>query len=312
MRRFKNIISILTIFVLLFFLVFNQQIIDYINTNYIRFRTDNIYLKSNNYAKLENYKYVKHTDNFVAKNYQDLLDIFYTVLDSGQTNFSFYCDNKYKTCMKDIDKIVPIDSNTKDIISELNNFVSPFNTYKNITLITTNRGKVTIEIKKLYTNEMIKEVNNYIDKFINENINDNMDLYTKIITFHDYLINNTTYDKERASNVNSADYENSPSHTAYGIVINGMALCGGYSDMMAIYLDKLNVQNIRVAADLHVWNLVYFDNKWLNLDVTWDDPVTNTGADMLLHEYFLIDKNKLLELDSMEHNYDESIYLEAN
>lgn len=312
MGHFKNFFSILTIIALLFFLVFNEQILDYINTNYIHFKSDNIYLESNAYAKKENYELVKHTDNFVAKNYQDLLNIFYTVLDSGQTNFSFYCDNKYKKCMNDIEIIVPTDPNKKDIISELNNFISPFNTYKNITLVTTNKGKVTIKIEKLYSNEMIIEVDNYIDKFIAENINDEMDLYAKIMTFHDYLVNNTIYDKERASDVNNSDYENSPSHTAYGIVINGKALCGGYSDMMSLYLDKLGVKNIRIAADLHVWNLVYFDNKWLNLDVTWDDPVTNTGVDMLLHEYFLIDKNKLLELDNMEHNFDENIYIEAN
>ena len=312
MRFLRGLSSIILITLLLLFLVFNEQILDYVNTNYIHFKSDNIYLESNIYAKHENYKYVKYTEDFVAKDFQDLLDIFYTVLDSGTTNFSFYCDNKYKSCLNDIEKIVPSKQEDKDIISELNNFISPFNTYKNITLITTNKGKVTVELNKLYNEEMIKEVNNYIDNFINEFITDDMDLYTKIITFHDYLINNTEYDKERASNVNNEEYENSPSHTAYGIAINNKALCGGYSDMMAIYLDRLGVKNIKVAADLHVWNLVYIDDKWLNLDVTWDDPVTNTGANMLLHEYFLIDNQRLMELDNIEHDYDRTIYLEAN
>lgn len=312
MRFLKSLSSVIVITALLLFLLFNEQILDYVNTNYIHFKSDNIYLESNNYAKHEDYEYVKYTDDFVAKDFQDLLNIFYTILDSGTNEFTFYCDNKYKKCLKDIEKIVPTIQSEKDIISELNNFINPFNTYKNITLITTNRGKVTVKLDKLYNNEMIKEINNYIDNFTNEFITDDMDLYTKIKLFHDFLIDNTEYDKERASDVNNPEYESSPSHTAYGIVINQKALCGGYSDMMAIYLDRLGVKNIKVAADLHVWNLVFMDNKWLNLDVTWDDPVTNTGANMLLHEYFLIDNARLMELDSIEHNYDKTIYIEAN
>lgn len=311
MKKIRNFLSIITVIILLTFLVFNEQILDYINTNYIHFKSNNIYLESNEYAKHENYKYVKYTKNFMASNFQDLLNIFYTVLDSGIDEFTFYCDNKYKKCIKDINKIIPNDINEEDIISELNNFISPFNTYKNITIITNDRGKVTIKFEKLYNEEMIKEINTYIDNFIKDNIKDDMDNYTKIKLFHDYVINNTEYDSERANDVNNPKYDDNPSHTAYGITHNQIALCGGYSDIMAIYLDKLGIKNIRVAADLHVWNLVYIDNKWLNLDVTWDDPVTNTGDQLLIHEYFLIDKDTLLKLDNVEHQFNENIYIEA-
>ena len=311
MKKIKTILSITLIIILLTFLVFSEQILDYVNTNYIHFKSNNIYLEYNEYAKKQDYKYIQITDNFMAKNYQDLLNIFYSALDSGTDEFTFYCDNKYKKCLKDINKIIPIDDTTKDIMSELNNFVSPYNTYKNITLITNDRGKVTIKFDKLYTKEMIKEVDNFLDKYIKENITDDMDDYHKILLFHDYIIENTIYDSERAGDVNNPKYKDSPSHTAYGITHNQMALCGGYSDIMALYLDKLGIKNIRVAAKLHVWNLVYIDKKWLNLDVTWDDPVTNTGDQLLIHEYFLIDKNKLLELDSVEHQFDENIFIEA-
>ena len=311
MKKIRNFLSVVTIIILLTFLVFNEQILDYINTNYIHFKSNNIYLEYNEYAKKESYEYVKTTKNFMARNYQDLLNIFYSVLDSGTNEFTFYCDNKYKNCLTDINKIVPTDVNQEDIISELNNFISPFNTYKNITIITNDRGKVTIKFEKLYTAEMIKEVNDYLDNYISENITDDMDDYQKILLFHDYIIDNTLYDSERADDVNNPIYDDSPSHTAYGITHNQTALCGGYSDIMALYLDKLGIKNIRIAADLHVWNLVYIDGKWQHLDVTWDDPVTNTGDQLLIHEYFLIDKDKLLELDNVEHQFNEDIYVEA-
>ncbi len=312
MKWIRPIFNIAVIVGLLSFLLFNEQILDYVNTNYIHFKSSNIYLETNTYAKHENYKYIKITDNFMAKNYQDLLDIFYSTLDSGVEEFTFYCDNKYKNCIKDINKIIPNTDTQKDVISELNNFISPYNTYKNITIITNSRGKVTIKFDKLYTKDMIKEVDSFLDNYIKENITSDMDDYHKILLFHDYIIENTEYDSERANDVNNPKYKDSPSHTAYGIVHNKKALCGGYSDIMALYLDKIGIKNIRVAASLHVWNLVYLDGKWLNLDVTWDDPVTNTGDQLLIHEYFLIDTEKLLELDEVEHKYDKKIYIEAN
>ena len=81
---------------------------------------------------------------------------------------------------------------------------------------------------------------------------------------------------------------------------------------MSIYMTDLGIQNIRISADKHVWNLVYMDNTWLHLDATWDDPVTNTGAQILLHDYFLIDSETLYKLDNKEHNFSKTIYKEAN
>ena len=51
--------------------------------------------KKNQYAKEKTYKYVQTTENFVPYNYQELINTFYTVLDSGTNEFSFYCDKKY-------------------------------------------------------------------------------------------------------------------------------------------------------------------------------------------------------------------------
>lgn len=315
MKLIRNTISVLLIIFIFVFLIFNKQITDFINDNFIKIKSDNIYLAKNEYAKEVNYEYVNITKDFKAKNYQHLLNILYTTLDSGVDEFSFYCDKKYKNCIDDLNKIIPND-NTNDIMAELNNFVHPYNTYKNITLITDSTGKITIKFKRFYDDEMINQVNNYIDTFIAENITSEDSDYDKILKFHDYIVNNTIYDIELANLISNGTeieiYNDSDSHTAYGIVKNNLALCGGYSDIMAIYLNKLNIKNIKIAADLHVWNLVHFDSKWLNLDVTWDDPVTNTGVQLLIHEYFLIDTQKLYELDSIEHNYKQDIYLEAN
>ena len=80
---------------------------------------------------------------------------------------------------------------------------------------------------------------------------------------------------------------------------------------MSIYLYLLNIPNYRISTNDHVWNLVFVDNEWKHLDLTWDDPVTSDGSRQLLYQYFLIDKKTLHELDSSQHNYNEEVYLEA-
>ena len=147
-----------------------------------------------------------------------------------------------------------------------------------------------------------------------------MDLYTKILTIHDYIINNTKYDVTRNNEGNSI-YK---SYIAYGPLIEGYATCNGYTDAMALFLEKLNVPNFKVAmtpdensdTEGHVWNAVLIDNKWLHLDLTWDDPVSSDGTDYLQHKYFLITTNQLEEADTSgevkvtEHQFKPTFYPE--
>ena len=311
MKTIKATFSILIISFIAGFLIFNKPIIKYVKKEITHKNESVSYLERNEYSKQENYLFVQIDDDFSINNYQDLLNAFYTILDSGEEEFTFYCSEDYEECIDDINKIVAAEDTESDVIAELNNFVHPYNTYKNIVVTTNSQGKVTIKFEKIYTDEMINDVEAFIDDFIVNNINDDITEFNKIKLFHDYIINNTKYDIERANDVNSEQYKDSPSHTAYGIVKNHIALCGGYSDIMAIYLNKLGIKNIKIAAKLHVWNLVYYEDQWLNLDVTWDDPVTNTGEDLLIREYFLINTDTLFSLDNVEHNFDEIIYIEA-
>ena len=174
-----------------------------------------------------------------------------------------------------------------------------------------NYGKVVIKVNKQYDNEQVAYINSEVDK-IEALMKEGLPTKERIKLFHDYIINITKYDKDRAGNLTASQFKYSESHTATGLLKNHVALCGGYSDIMSIYLNRLNVPNIRISAEKHVWNLVYIDNKWLHLDVTWDDPVTNTGKQILIHDYFLIDTPTLLKHDNREHNYNKQFYKEAN
>ena len=80
---------------------------------------------------------------------------------------------------------------------------------------------------------------------------------------------------------------------------------------MALFLYKFKVDNYKIASDIHVWNLVKVNNKWLHLDLTWDDPITQDGSDKLQKLFMLIDNKELKNLKVEKHNYNKVIYKEA-
>jgi transglutaminase/protease-like cytokinesis protein 3 len=128
----------------------------------------------------------------------------------------------------------------------------------------------------------------------------------KIKTIHDYIINNTMYDVDK-NETGESPYD---SITAYGTLIDHYAVCGGYSDSMAIFLNKFGIDNYKVSSDSHVWNALYFNDKWIHLDLTWDDPVSKNREQYLLYNYYLITTQELEKLSTVEHYYDKSIYQE--
>lgn len=296
----KNVAKVLGILVLLgiFYLVcyYFEPITEFIDRNIINRKKITIYEK-NVYESKNNLQFVNETDDFYANNKQELLNIFYTVLNNGWTKFSFYCE--YDNCNKDIN-----DALDTELLSNINNFVHPYNGYVTINFAIDDYDKITLYITHSYSNEEIVYINNSIDSIINSIITDDMDTKTKIETFHDYVIMNTIYDNNYVDK--GINDNKNISHKATGILKNGKALCGGYTDIMAIFLSKIGVFNYRIASDTHTWNLVYYNNNWYHLDVTWDD--TNNKA---IKDFFMITTDKLESYNTTYHVYSKDIYMEA-
>ena len=299
----KLIVYLFLVLIIVLAIIYRDDITNYLTNNIVK-QEKQEEIKYNDYSKKKDYAYVAITNDLKINNKDEIRNIFYTILDSGEDEFNIFCDSDYKTCTKDVESFF----DDKNNLSDINNFVHPYNSFKNIKISVTNYGKITLNITHIYNDDEISIINDQIDKFINENINNNMSTEEKIKAFHDYIVNNTKFDTEIE---NSQDRLNSTSYNAYGLLINHKAICGGYSDTMAIYLDKLNVPNYRISTNEHVWNLVNLDNKWLHLDVTWDDPVVSDGTDMLMYDYYLIDTNTLLSKDTTQHNFNKEIYIEA-
>jgi len=269
-----------------------------------------IFGEPNEYYKNSDYKFVQNTSNLYPNNKQDILNIIYSTLNRGIDNVTFYCGDTYTSCMDDVNEI----ADSSIYLSTINNLVHPFNSYKNIHFSISNYGKVSIEVSKVYDAEKISLINSKMDQIMSSIINDSMSNYDKILAFHDYIVNNTYYD----SSISDAGQvpEGNNSNNAYGVLYEGKAICSGYSDVMAVFLSRLGIDNYKISSDIHVWNLVNIDGVWKHIDATWDDPVTATGENLLLHDFFLINSydlsQKEQEYEMNNHEYDKSLYREAN
>ena len=264
-------------------------------------------ISENEYYIEDNFNYVENYSSTDVKSKEELVNFIYYALNSGIEYSERYIDKNYVNYLNDINNFTKNDGkNFKKEVSILNNFVHPYNSSDNIKISYGSEYTFGIKINKAYSNEEIGEINEVVNKIISDKINNSMPIREKIKIIHDYIIDNTEYDKLKNDNKYDNTYK---SQTAYGALIQGYATCNGYSDAMAIFLNKFNVINYKISNDEHIWNLVYLDGKWYHLDLTWDDPISDTNINR--DTYFLITTDELKELNDGTHEFNENIYSEA-
>ena len=293
MKDLFKMFFLLSILIIVY--IFRYNISGFISDEII-YKGSNKVLTYNEYYLKNDFAFVQNTDSNSVNNYQEVLNMFYSIINSGDDSYSFMCN--YDGCTTDVKKLI----REQITIANINNFVHPYNSFSSINIDVETSGKVTVKTKKVYNDGEITFINKYIDTFIANNLNDSMSNYDKIKVFHDFVINNTVYDDANTLN----------SYTAYNLITTGKSICGGYSDIMAIYLDRLGIINYKITSENHIWNLINLDGVWYHLDATWDDPVASDGKQYLIHNFFMISTDQLLSLDQVEHNYDKDIYIEAN
>lgn len=103
-------------------------------------------------------------------------------------------------------------------------------------------------------------------------ITDDMEDYEKALIVHDWLAVYCEYDYERYL-TNSIP---NVSHTAYGALVEKLAVCDGYSKAFQyIMQNKLGIPCYLTSSSTinHAWNIILIDGQYYHIDVTWDDPV---------------------------------------
>ena len=292
----------LTMIIIGVILTQKETITTFINTHLNQKNTNVTLGKKNKYYRNYDFSYVQNTENFNPECRQDILNIYYTAINAGKNTFTFYCSKDYTTCLDDIKEL----ANNQETLSYINNFVHPYNGFQHIETEYDSLGKITLTIHKSYTEQDITEIEKKLD-FIEQNVFDkNKSTIENIKNAHDYIINTTQYDttkKETGETTHKSDI-------AYGPLIEGYGICGGYTDAMELLFERLSVESYKVASDNHIWNGVKLDNKWYHLDLTWDDPVTTDNTHILDDSFFLINTEKLMEIETVEHQFNQDIYVE--
>lgn len=298
----KYIVLLFLVILFGFTFAFRKPLYNLYRTYFVKEENEVTLTASNDYTRDYDFNYVKRTDDFTPSNYQDLLNIYYTVLNSGEEEFSFYCTDEYSECINDVDSL----ANNQKVLSTINNFVHPFNSFRHLETSYDDYGKVTLKIEHIYSNNDIKLINAKVEEIEKEIWNSSMSNEDKIKEAHNYIINNSKYDKDRSDN-NIVKYK---SDTAYGSLLEGYSLCGGYTDAMELFLEDMGIKSYKISSENHVWNAVNLNDAWYHLDLTWDDPITTDGSDILEYNFFLITTSELSELEGEQHNYDKNVYSE--
>ena len=142
-------------------------------------------------------------------------------------------------------------------------------------------------------NVVISSDNCYIDGIYNQNqleqmlneleekrteiylmMDENWTDYQKVYFINEYLVENVEYDQTLSGVF---------VHTVYGSIVDGLAVCDGYSYGVQYLLDGLGITNLVCAGQAynpstgsnegHMWSYVELYDHWYGLDTTWNDPI---------------------------------------
>ena len=306
MKYVYTILAIISIFIICF-ITFKEDVIYY---NYAKYSTNKEEkIEQNNYFYDEDFAYIDNYSGLEIHNKNELYESLYYLVNSGITHTKRYFDIDYQDFEKDYNEIFSDASK----LNNINNFVHPYNSFDSIE--TSLKGytlEITINYNSIYNKNNIKLIDNEVDNIINSVIKDDMNAKEKIKVIHDHIINNSVYDENFCINENKIEcLTTSPykSDSAYGVLFEHNGICSGYTDLMAIFLNKLGITNYRVTNDVHTWNAVKINNKWYHLDATWDDPISE--KEILTHTYFLITTEQDSQLEE-PHTFNKEIFIELS
>lgn len=80
--------------------------------------------------------------------------------------------------------------------------------------------------------------------------------------------------------------------SAYGVLVEGKAVCQGYAKTMSLLLNKAGIENTLImgyASEAHMWNAVMIEGEWYEFDLTWDDIDEEAEfPGLVMYDYFLV------------------------
>ena len=99
----------------------------------------------NEYTKNYDFLFVKNSKDYIPYSYNDLIDIIYSIANQGWREFTFYCPNEYENCIDDFSKLI----DDELILTHINNFVHPYNSFEHIKSYVSESGEITIKMIRI-------------------------------------------------------------------------------------------------------------------------------------------------------------------
>lgn len=147
------------------------------------------------------------------------------------------------------------------------------------------------------------------DRWLKENIREDMSQEEQCIAIHDYLAGTVQYDMELFKALNSS-YTFDWGITAYGAMIDHNSICQGYADAFYMLTTMLGMECTQVTGTgsgvPHNWNQVRVGENWYYVDCTFDDAFAgNDGTSSKAYLFIPADELK------KTHCWEESAYAPA-
>lgn len=128
-------------------------------------------------------------------------------------------------------------------------------------------------------------------------VNDGDSQYSKELKAHDWLVKKVTYDFDAVSGKSGHEH----AWTVKGALIDGLAVCEGYSKALQIAFNMLGLESTVVTGvtdEPHMWNTVKIDGEWYHVD-----PTTNDSGDEKVHFFFNVTTEILLESRTIDREF---------
>lgn len=122
-------------------------------------------------------------------------------------------------------------------------------------------------------------------------VDDRMSDVEKMLAVHDYMLLHYEYDLTYSI------------YDAQEFFENKRGVCSAYASAFQWVMEELGIPCTIVTSDAmdHAWNLVRVKGNWYHIDVTWDDPVSDTYG-RAWHDYFMLSDKAIG--DSVHGHYD--------
>ena len=106
-------------------------------------------------------------------------------------------------------------------------------------------------------------------------VTDSMSDELKVWTFYNWLINNIAYDDYRANGLATGDglawsrsYANNDYSGTWHVYNTKTGVCNDFTNIMTIFCRTCGIPTIDMNTYSHVWNAVYLNGRWIEIDCT--------------------------------------------